>query len=61
MSEKEYRVLKAIIQQNDITAKGLVDVLGVSEKTVKRAMNLAQSHDSFSASSSLTSASFFTS
>lgn len=61
MSEKEYRVLKAIIQQNDITAKGLVDVLGVSEKTVKRAMNLAQSHGLFSASSSLSSASLLAS
>lgn len=39
MSEKEHRVLKAIIQQNDITAKGLVDVLGISEKTVKRAIS----------------------
>lgn len=39
MSEKERRVLNAIIQQNNITAKGLVDELGISEKTVKRAIS----------------------
>ena len=39
MSEMERQVLNAIIQQNNITAKGLVDELGISEKTVKRAIS----------------------
>ena len=39
LSEKELLVLNSIIQQSDITAKGLVDKLGISEKTVKRAIS----------------------
>jgi len=39
LSEKERLVLNSIIQQNNITAKGLVNKLGISEKTVKRAIS----------------------
>jgi len=39
LSEKELLVLNSITEQNDITAKGLVNKLGFSEKTVKRAIS----------------------
>ncbi|WP_078776090.1 AlbA family DNA-binding domain-containing protein [Fibrobacter intestinalis] len=39
LSEKEYLILNSITEQNDITAKELVNKLGFSEKTVKRAIS----------------------
>ena len=39
LSEKELLVLNSITEQNDITAKDLVNKLGISEKTVKRAIS----------------------